>query len=83
KLINNPEASLSACQLGIPLVSLVLGWVGETALAELLAPLLAMIGVHSDELICGISFFTAFFIISYLHIVVGELAPKSWAIRKP
>lgn len=42
-----------------------------------------MIGVHSDELIRGISFFTAFFIISYLHIVVGELAPKSWAIRKP
>ena len=40
-------------------------------------------GVDSPEVIKGVSFFTAFFIISYLHIVIGELAPKSWAIRKP
>ena len=39
--------------------------------------------MSSPEVIKGVSFFTAFFIISYLHIVVGELAPKSWAIRKP
>ncbi|MBE1188311.1 DUF21 domain-containing protein, partial [Escherichia coli] len=83
KVHNQLDAYLSACQLGITLASLGLGWVGEPAFAELLEPLLAMIGVHSDELIRGISFFTAFFIISYLHIVVGELAPKSWAIRKP
>ncbi len=83
KVHNQLDAYLSACQLGVTLASLGLGWVGEPAFAELLEPLLAMIGVHSDELIRGISFFTAFFIISYLHIVVGELAPKSWAIRKP
>ncbi|AYN92899.1 HlyC/CorC family transporter [Pseudomonas luteola] len=77
------DAYLSACQLGITLASLGLGWVGEPAFAELLEPLLRMAGVDTPELVHGIAFFTAFFIISYLHIVVGELAPKSWAIRKP
>ena len=80
---NQLDAYLSACQLGITLASLGLGWVGEPAFAHLLEPLLAYFGVDSPELIKGVSFFTAFFIISYLHIVVGELAPKSWAIRKP
>lgn len=77
------DAYLSACQLGITLASLGLGWVGEPAFASLLEPLLAYFGVTSEALVHGISFFTAFFIISYLHIVVGELAPKSWAIRQP
>ncbi|MBB2494120.1 hemolysin family protein [Aquipseudomonas ullengensis] len=77
------DAYLSACQLGITLASLGLGWVGEPAFAELLTPLLSAIGMESEKLIHGIAFFFAFFIISYLHIVVGELAPKSWAIRKP
>jgi len=80
---NQMDAYLSACQLGITLASLGLGWVGEPAFAELLTPLLAAIGVESPKLIHGIAFFTAFSIISYLHIVIGELAPKSWAIRKP
>ncbi|SIS16652.1 Hemolysin, contains CBS domains [Aquipseudomonas alcaligenes] len=77
------DAYLSACQLGITLASLGLGWVGEPAFAELLTPVLSAIGIESQKLVHGISFFVAFFIISYLHIVVGELAPKSWAIRKP
>ncbi|PVZ10459.1 MULTISPECIES: hemolysin family protein [unclassified Pseudomonas] len=77
------DAYLSACQLGITLASLGLGWVGEPAFAHLLEPALEAVGVQSAEVIKGASFFTAFFVISYLHIVVGELAPKSWAIRKP
>src|SRR5690606_29562577 len=77
------DAYLSACQLGITLASLGLGWVGEPAFAELLTPLLGALGIDSPALIHGIAFFTAFAIISYLHIVIGELAPKSWAIRKP
>jgi CBS domain containing-hemolysin-like protein len=77
------DAYLSACQLGITLASLGLGWVGEPAFAHILEPVLETIGVQSAEVIKAVSFFTAFFIISYLHIVVGELAPKSWAIRKP
>ena len=80
---NQLDAYLSACQLGITLASLGLGWVGEPAFAHLLEPLLASLGVESPAVIHGMAFFTAFFIISYLHIVVGELAPKSWAIRKP
>lgn len=80
---NQLDAYLSACQLGITLASLSLGWVGEPAFAHLLEPLLTTIGIASPTLVHGIAFFTAFFIISYLHIVVGELAPKSWAIRKP
>jgi CBS domain containing-hemolysin-like protein len=80
---NQLDAYLSACQLGITLASLGLGWVGEPAFAELLTPLLGAIGIESQKLVHGIAFFFAFFIISYLHIVVGELAPKSWAIRKP
>jgi CBS domain containing-hemolysin-like protein len=77
------DAYLSACQLGITLASLGLGWVGEPAFAHILEPLLDAVGVQSAEVIKGVSFFAAFFVISYLHIVVGELAPKSWAIRKP
>jgi len=77
------DAYLSACQLGITLSSLGLGWIGEPAFAQLLEPLLLLIGVSSPEIIHGISFFFAFFTISFLHIVVGELAPKSLAIRLP
>ena len=80
---NQLDAYLSACQLGITLASLGLGWVGEPAFAHLLEPVLSYIGIESPKLVHAIAFFFAFFIISYLHIVVGELAPKSWAIRKP
>jgi CBS domain containing-hemolysin-like protein len=75
------DAYLSACQLGITLASLGLGWVGEPAFAALLEPLLAAIGVSSPALIHTIAFLVAFFSISYLHIVLGELVPKTLAIR--
>jgi len=77
------DAYLSACQLGITLASLGLGWVGEPAFARLLEPLFEMAGIQSQELIHGIAFVVAFSIISFLHIVIGELAPKSIAIRHP
>ena len=77
------DAYLSACQLGITLASLGLGWIGEPAFARLLAPLFGLAGISAPQLIHGISFAFAFFVISYLHIVVGELAPKSMAIRNP
>jgi len=80
---NQLDAYLSACQLGITLASLGLGWIGEPAFASLLEPLFALLGVSSLELIHGVSFVFAFVIISFLHIVVGELAPKSMAIRNP
>jgi CBS domain containing-hemolysin-like protein len=77
------DAYLSACQLGITLASLGLGWVGEPAFASLLEPLFAMVGVTSPQVVHGVSFVFAFGVISFLHIVVGELAPKSLAIRNP
>lgn len=82
KVHQDLDAYLSACQLGITLASLGLGWVGEPAFAKLITPLLTSIGVTHPPLIHGLSFFTAFFTISYLHIVLGELAPKSFALRQ-
>ncbi len=77
------DAYLSACQLGITLASLGLGWVGEPAFARLMEPLLAAVGVTSITVIHSFAFVVAFCVISFLHIVVGELAPKSLAIRNP
>jgi len=77
------DVYLSACQLGITLASLGLGWIGEPAFAYLLTPFLTFIGVESVQLVQLISLVFAFFVISFLHIVVGELAPKSMAIRQP
>ncbi|HTH59161.1 MAG TPA: CNNM domain-containing protein, partial [Paraburkholderia sp.] len=76
------DAYLSACQLGITLASLGLGWIGEPAFADLLMPLFRVLGVQSEQMMHGISLFFAFSVISFLHIVVGELAPKSMAIRQ-
>lgn len=77
------DAYLSACQLGITLASLGLGWVGEPAFASLLQAPLQAAGVEDPELLHTIGFVVAFSLISFLHIVVGELAPKSMAIRMP
>jgi CBS domain containing-hemolysin-like protein len=81
KVHANLDTYLSACQLGITLSSLGLGWVGEPAFAALIEPLLTHIGVTSQKLIHSIAFIFAFLTISYLHIVLGELVPKSLAIR--
>ncbi|HOX70324.1 MAG TPA: hemolysin family protein [Dokdonella sp.] len=77
------DAYLSACQLGITLSSLGLGWIGEPAFATLLEPVFARIGGFEPDTIHIISFVLAFTIIAFLHIVLGELAPKSLAIRRP
>lgn len=77
------EQSLSACQLGITMASLALGWVGEPAVARLLEPVLAVIGIHSATAVSAISFMVGFTAITALHLVIGEQAPKIFAIRKP
>lgn len=76
------DAYLSACQLGITLASLGLGWIGEPAFSRLFTPLLHAMGFMSNAVIEFISFIFAFSLISFLHIVVGELMPKSLAIRQ-
>jgi CBS domain containing-hemolysin-like protein len=73
---------LAVCQLGITISSLGLGALGEPAIARLLEPVLAALG-FSESLIHAIAFAIGFGIITFLHVVFGELAPKSFAIQKP
>ncbi|MDD2585617.1 MAG: hemolysin family protein [Syntrophomonadaceae bacterium] len=80
--IENLDAYLSVSQLGITLSSLGLGWLGEPAVAALLEPLLSSWGISSPALVKSISFIIAFSLITFLHVVFGELAPKSLAIQK-
>ncbi len=78
----NLESYLAACQLGITMASLGLGWVGEPAVAAILEPLFHSVGLDG-EILHTASFVVGFVIFSSLHIVVGEQVPKTFAIRKP
>ena len=82
KLVENLDASLSATQLGITLASLALGWVGEPVFHELLRPLMNWLGIQSQQAQQTLSFVVGFSAITFLHIVVGESAPKFLAIKK-
>jgi len=79
---DNLNAYLSACQVGITMASLGLGWLGEPFLARMIQPFFALAGIESPAVIKSISFALAFSAITFLHIVVGEQAPKILAIRK-
>jgi magnesium and cobalt exporter, CNNM family len=79
---DNLNAYLSACQVGITAASLGLGWLGEPFLARMLQPFFAIAGIESQAVIKSISFALAFSAITFLHIVLGEQAPKILAIRK-
>jgi CBS domain containing-hemolysin-like protein len=80
-LARHLDAYLSACQLGITLASLGLGWIGEPVFADLLQPVFKLCNVESEKLQHSLSFGIGFSVITFLHIVVGEMAPKSLAIR--
>jgi CBS domain containing-hemolysin-like protein len=82
-MITHLDAYLSATQLGITLASLALGWIGEPAFAWVIEPLVMSIPGATPALLHTISLTLAFAVITILHIVLGELAPKSLAIRKP
>ena len=84
RAISNPDDFIAATQLGITLASLSLGWIGEPALASLIIPLLHFlpeewIGAAAHS-IAGTF---AFAVITFLHVVIGELAPKSIALQHP
>lgn len=80
---DNLDAYLAATQLGITLSSLALGWIGEPAIAHLVAPLLEGLPFGwSDPLSHMIAVIIAFTIITAMHIVLGELAPKSLALQR-
>ena len=79
---DNLNAYLSACQVGITAASLGLGWLGEPFIAGMLQPFFALAGIESPAVIKSVSFALAFSVITFLHIVLGEQAPKILAIRK-
>ena len=81
-LVAHLDAYLSAAQLGITLASLGLGWVGEPVFEALLEPVFHWLHVDSENLRRSMSFAVGFSIITFLHIVAGEMAPKSLAIRQ-
>ncbi|MFN9984722.1 MAG: hemolysin family protein, partial [Pirellula sp.] len=77
------ERSLSACQLGITMASLALGAIGEPAFAHFVEPVLRAIGVESESVVHAVAFAISFTVVTALHLVIGEQAPKVFAIRKP
>ena len=82
KMSNSLDTYLSATQLGITLSSLALGWIGEPALANLIEPTFTHFFGHNFVLLHTVSFTIAFTVITFLHVVFGELIPKSVAIAK-
>ena len=79
-LIDNLNGYISATQLGITMASLALGWIGEPAFADLLE--VPFRGHVSDAVRHTIAFVLAFTVITFLHIVLGELAPKTLALER-
>lgn len=85
-ILQNLDAYLSAAQLGITLASLALGWIGEPIFEALLKPVFDGVGWGGEEwhkVRSGIAFAVGFSVITFLHIVAGEQAPKSLAIKRP
>ena len=81
KIIDHLDDYLSVCQVGITLTSIGLGFVGEPAFAALFHPLFAGLGHWSETVTEAVSVGAGFVLVSYLHIVIGELIPKTVAIR--
>jgi CBS domain containing-hemolysin-like protein len=81
KIAGNLEAYLPVTQLGVTLASIGLGWVGEPAVSFLIRPVVLLIPGATDSLVHSLSLAVAFTVISGLHILLGELLPKSIAIR--
>jgi CBS domain containing-hemolysin-like protein len=82
-MVNNLDGYLAATQLGVTLASLGLGWIGEPVVSKLIINLMDIVGIKvSPEMAHSIALPVAFAIITILHIVFGELAPKSIAIQR-
>ena len=86
-VLNHLDTYIAATQLGITLSSLALGWIGEPAVGHLIQPIIHDLPFipenRADALSRTISFVLAFSLITALHIVIGELAPKSLALQRP
>ena len=80
--LHDLDAYLSVCQVGITIASLGLGWVGEPAVAAFIRPGLEVVGIVNERLVELIAVILGFAVITYLHLVFGEQAPKYFAIQK-
>ncbi|HBF5516029.1 TPA: HlyC/CorC family transporter [Clostridioides difficile] len=76
---DNLNSYLSACQLGITLCSLALGWMGESTVKELILPIVSVFNL-SESIIYTISISISFLIITMMEVVIGELVPKALAL---
>ncbi|RIK96945.1 MAG: hypothetical protein DCC71_22045 [Proteobacteria bacterium] len=83
RAVERLDDAIAATQLGITLASIGLGWVGEPALVGLLQPPLEAAGIVDLRYIHTIAIAIAFAIITFLHVVIGELAPKALALDRP
>lgn len=81
KVVSNLDEYLSACQLGITVTALGLGWLGEPTVARMLRPVFIAFDLN-ESVAQVLSFGVAFAIVTFLHVVIGELAPKTVAIQK-
>ncbi|KKB44993.1 Magnesium and cobalt efflux protein CorC [Bacillus thermotolerans] len=81
RVVSHLDEYLSACQLGITVTALGLGWLGEPTVEKLLHPLFAQLELN-ESMTHVLSFGIAFALVTFLHVVVGELAPKTVAIQK-
>lgn len=81
KVIENLDEYLSACQLGITITSLGLGWLGEGTVQIILSPIFHWFGL-SGTITEVLSFIFSFGLVTYIHVVAGELAPKTFAITQ-
>ena len=83
RAIGGLDDAIAATQLGITLASIGLGFIGEPALARLILPLLHQVGIQSNAAVHSLAIGVAFSLITFLHVVVGELAPKALALDRP
>lgn len=82
KALKNLDGYLSATQLGITLASIALGMVGEPYVGRLIQPLMFKLGITSEAIVASVSLGIGYSVVTFLHVVLGELTPKSFAIRK-
>ncbi len=82
-VINHLDQYISTTQLGITVTNLALGWLGEPLVASLIEPVMGLVGFTGRAVVGTVALVLAFGLITFLQIVIGELAPKHLAIRRP
>ncbi len=80
KMVHDLDYYLSACQLGITVTALGLGWIGESTFESILHPLFELVGIP-PAMMKAVTVTASFIIVTFIHVVIGELAPKSLAIQ--